>query len=235
VGAVALLTAEVAYPGLTGLILLPAVAIGYRLYRVSGNVAVLWLSLGLLFVAVQAFMEAYINYLIDTRPGFYGSREHFALDALRGFFIVLWAFAQALILAEMSGVQSRWAYYGLPALILVSGTVYTFAVNLGAEVPDASNKLLISSVGRVLGILVPISLLLGSFIIMAVARPTGSRGAWIIGSAFILHALTLPLYPVAKGIGPVTLGLWYAFGGVIPALAALYGFRELAREAQAAA
>ncbi len=229
----ALLSAEVAYPALTGLILVPASLIGLRIYRSSGNVAVLWLSVGLAFVAVQAFLEAFINYRIDTVEGFYGSRAHYALDAIRGIFIVLWAFAQALILVDMAGVQSRMVYYGLPAIVFLSGTVYTLAVNLGADISDPSNKLLISSVGRVMGILVPTSLLLGVFIIVSIARPTGSRGAMIIGLAFLLHAFTLPLYPVAKGLGPVTLGLWYAVGGVIPALAALYGFRTLAREAAA--
>ncbi|MCE4610533.1 MAG: hypothetical protein F7B17_01005 [Desulfurococcales archaeon] len=227
----AIFSPEVVYPSATGVILLASSAIGFRIYRVSGNLAVFWLALGLVFVAAQSFMEAYINYRIDVVEGFYGSRQHYMLDAFRGVLIVLWAFAQALILVDLAGVRERWVYYGLPAVILISGTVYTFAVNLGADIGDPANKILVSSVGRVLGILVPVSLLLGVFIILSIARPTGSRGALVIGVAFILHAVTLPLYSVAKSLGPVTLGLWYAFGGIIPALAALYGFWQLAREA----
>ncbi len=222
---------EALFPAVTGVILVAAAGLGYRIYRVSGNTAVLWLAIGLLFVAVQSFLEAYIEFRALGEEGFFGSREHFALDAVRGFFIVLWAFAQVLILMEMAGVAAAWVYYGLPLLVLIAGTVFTVAVNFVADIPDAENRLLVSSIGRVLGILVPVSLLLGAFIIFSLARPTGSRGAAIIGAAFILHAITLPLYSVAKGLGPATLGLWYAFGGVIPALAALYGFRELAREA----
>lgn len=225
------LTAEILFPAATGAVVVVASAVGYRIYRVSGNTAVLWLSIGLVFVAVQSFLEAYINYRIDVIEGFYGSREHFALDALRGFFIVLWAFAQVLILSEMAGIEARWIYYGFPLLILVAGTVFTVAVNLIAEVPDPRNKLLVSSIGRVLGILVPVSLLLGSYIYYAIARPTGSRGATILAAAFLLHAVTLPFYSVAKSLGVATLGLWYALGGIIPAAAALYGFRALAAEA----
>lgn len=227
----AILAAEILFPAATGVVVVLASMVGYRIYRVSGNTAVLWLSVGLVFVAIQSFLEAYINYRIDAIDGFYGSREHFALDALRGFFIVLWAFAQTLILAEMSGVETRWIYYGFPMLILVAGTVFTVAANLIAEAPDPSNKLLVSSVGRVLGILVPVSLLLGSYIYSAIARPTGSRGATILAAAFLLHAVTLPFYSIAKSLGVATLGLWYALGGIIPAAAALYGFRALAAEA----
>lgn len=224
---------EVLFPAATGLILVAASGLGYRIYRVSGNTAVLWLAVGLLFVAVQSFLEAFIEFRIFSVEGFYGSREHLALDAVRGFFIVLWAFAQVLILLEMAGIAVGWVYYGLPLLVLVAGTVFTVAVNFVADIPDADNRLLVSSIGRVLGILVPVSLLLGAFIIAALARPTGSRGAMVIGAAFLLHAFTLPLYSLAKGLGPATLGLWYAFGGVVPALAALYGFRQLAQEAAA--
>lgn len=222
---------EALFPAVTGLILLAAAGLGYRIYSVSGNTAVLWLALGLLFVAVQSFLEAFIEFRALGEEGFFGSETHFTLDAVRGFFIVLWAFAQVLILMELAGVAAGWVYYGLPLLVLVAGTVFTVAVNFVADIPDAANRLLVSSIGRVLGILVPVSLLLGAFFIAALARPTGSRGAMIIGAAFLLHAFTLPLYSVAKGLGPATLGLWYAVGGVIPALAAVYGFRELAREA----
>ena len=225
------LPVEVLYPAATGIIVLLASAIGVRIYRMSGNRAVLWLSGGLASVAVQAFLETYINYNIIVDEGFYGSRTHYLLDAVRGSFIILWAFAQTLILVEMAAVQSRWVYYGLPLLILVAGTVFTFDVNMLGVMEDPANKLLVSSVGRVLGILVPTSILLGIFMILEVARPVGSRGAFILGLAFIIHALTLPLYSVAKAQGPVTLGLWYAVGGVIPALMALYGFYTLGKEA----
>ncbi len=223
--------AEVIYPAFTGVFTLAASLVAYRIYREGGNPAILWLSMGLFFVSIQSFMESYINYLIDSNEAFYGSRTHYILDAVRGVFIILWASMQALILVEIGGVESRWIYYGFPLMLFIAGTVFTLDVNMLSGIEDPAHRLLVSSIGRVMGILVPISLLLGAFMGLAIARPTGSRGAAIIGAAFIVHALTLPFYPIAKGMGVFALGAWYAIGGLIPALMAVYGFYVLGQEA----
>jgi len=225
---------EVAFPGITGVLLVMAGAVGLRIYRESGNHAILWLSLGLLFVAVQSLMESYVNYKVLTLEGFYGSDEYYLLDAIRGMFIVLWASAQALVLMEMTGTTERWVYYTFPLLIFISGTIYTFAVNIVSDIDNPANRILVSSIGRVMGILIPMALILGSYMIVGLAQPVGSRGALLIGIAFILHGITLPFYSLAKEAGVLTLGMWYAMGGVIPAALAVYGFIVLTREQSAA-
>jgi hypothetical protein len=155
---------------------------------------------------------------------------YYLLDAIRGTFIVLWAMAQAGVLLAMAGVTDKWISIGVPLAFFIAGEVYTLVVNLFSRIADPDHRLFVSSAGRVLGVLVPISILLGIYLIIAVARPTGSRGAAIIGIAFILHAVTLPAYSIAKALGPLALGLWYAFGGLIPAALALWGFRTMFKE-----
>lgn len=225
-----LLPWETMFPGITGILLLIASGIGFRIYKESENLAIMWLSLGLIFVAIQSLMEAYINYLIDTVAGFYGSQRHFLLDAIRGVFIVLWAAMQALVLMEMTGITEKWVYFTFPLLITIAGVVYTFSVNLYSGIEDVQHRILISSIGRVLGILIPMALILGTYMIVGLAQPVGSRGALLIGIGFLLHGITLPFYSFAKEAGVFTLGLWYALGGVIPAALALYGFMVLVRE-----
>ncbi|MCE4603883.1 MAG: hypothetical protein F7B20_02815 [Aeropyrum sp.] len=217
-------------PAITGLILLPASYYGYRTYKSVGNTAVLALAVGLLFVSIQTFMEALINYLIISNPEFYGSNTHYILDAFRGTAIVVWSAAMASIFVETLGVETKWLRIGFPGIVFISGTVFTFSVNLlsGIEVP--SQRLLISSIGRVLGQLVPLALMLGAYFVREIALPTGSRAASIIGLVFLLHGITLPLYSLAKSFGIFTLALWYAAGGIIPAVAAAYGFRLLYQE-----
>ena len=221
---------EVAFPLATGFILLAASAYAAMLYRASGNVAVLWLSMGLVFVALETFTEAYIAHAVATNPAIKFRPEYYFLDAVRGTFIVLWAMAEAGVLLAMAGVQDKWIALGMPVAYFVAGEVYTLVVNLFSKIPDPDHRILVSSAGRVLGVLVPISLLLGIYLILAIARPTGSRGAAAIGTAFILHAVTLPAYSFAKAMGPAALGLWYAVGGIIPAFLALWGFRLMFRE-----
>ncbi len=221
---------EAIYPWATGVILLIGSAYGFRLYRVSGNPAVFWLALGLVFVALEAFSEGYLNYLLVTKPEVLGTQQFYTMDAVRGIFIVLWAMAQAAMMLSVAGVQDRWIGLGLPLIILIAGTVFTVTVNLYSGIADPHQRLLVSSVGRVAGILIPMSMLLGIYMILAIARPTGSRGAALLGVAFILHALTLPAYSPAKASGPIALGLWYAIGGIIPAFIALWGFRVMFQE-----
>ena len=221
---------EAVYPWATGVILLIASGYGFRLYRMSGNPAVFWLATGLIFVALETFSDGYLAYQLDVNPAFLGTMPFYAQDAVRGIFIVLWAMAQAAMLLAIAGVQDRWIALGLPVVILVAGTVYTLTVNLYSGIPDPHHRLLVSSVGRVLGILVPTSILLGVYMLAAIARPTGSRGAALLGIAFLLHAFTLPAYSPAKAAGPVALGLWYAIGGIIPAFVALWGFRVMLQE-----
>ncbi len=225
--------AEIMFPAATGTLVILASLVGGRVYIVSGNRAIMWLSIGLLFVGVQSLLEGYVNYLIDTTEGFYGSREHYFIDAIRGVFIILWASAQALVLIEMSGASEQRWILSLPIVILIAGSTSTFTINLLSGIEDPAHLLLISSIARVVGILIPMAFILGIFMINAIARPTGSRGALIIGVAFLLHAITLPFYSVAKGAGVATLGLWYAIGGIIPAFGTVYGFYQLVKEQEA--
>ncbi len=219
---------EVIYPAATGVILIAASAYAARLYRASGNVAVLWLSLGLFFVALESFAEAYIASVEELKH--INPMQYYFLDFIRGTFIVLWAMAQAGVLLAMAGVTDKWIAIGMPVAFFIAGEVYTLVVNMFSGIPSPDHRILISSIARVLGVLVPISLLLGIYLIIAVARPTGSKGAAIIGTAFILHAVTLPTYSFAKATGVWALGLWYAVGGLIPAALALWGFRVMFRE-----
>ncbi len=221
---------EVVYPVATGVILVLASAYALKLYQVSGNAAVLWLGLGLLFVALQVFMDGYLAYLVASSPAIKGTTYYYFLDAVRGTFIVLWAMAQSGMMLSMAGVQDRWVYLGLPLVILVAGVVYTFTINMLSGIPEPDHRIKISSIGRVMGLLIPVALLLGIYMLAAVARPTGSRGAAFVGIAFIVHALTLPAYPFAKAAGPAALGLWYGLGGVVPSFLALWGFRLMLRE-----
>ncbi len=224
------MSVEIIYPIATGLIILVASTFGIRIYQHSGNRAVAWLAVGLIFVAIQSFMEGFINWRIDVKAAFYGSKEHYILDAIRGIFIILWATAQLLMILELAGIEDKWVYWGVPALITAAGTVFTIDINILSKIPEPSHLLLVSSIGRVLGILIPTSLLLGFYMLVNIARPTGSLGALTISLAFLLHAFTLPTYSIAKGMGPATLGLWYAIGGVIPAFMATLGFHWMAKE-----
>lgn len=218
------------FPAITGVILLGASYYGYHIYRSVGSPVVLALAAGLFSVSIQTFLEAFINYRIVSSPEFYGSQAHYLLDAVRGFAIVFWSGAMASILIETIGVESKWVRFGLPGIIIFSGVVFTIAVNMLSGIEPPSQRILISSIGRVIGQLVPLALLVGAYFLREIALPTGSRAASIIGLALILHGVTLPLYSLAKSFGVVTLGLWYAAGGIIPAVAAAYGFRLLYQE-----
>ncbi|BAN90325.1 hypothetical protein [Aeropyrum camini] len=218
------------FPLATAAATLAASFYAYTAYRNSGSTAALALSAGLFAVFIQAVLESVINVMVLRSPAFYGSSTHYALDAVRGIAIVFWSAAMASVLIETIGVESRWIRLGLPGIVFVSGTVYTLAVNLLSGIEPPSHRLLVSSIGRVLGQLVPLALLAGAYFTRELALPTGSRAAMLIGLAFIMHGFTLPLYSVAKSLGMVTLGLWYAVGGIMPALLAAYGFRLLTEE-----
>jgi len=225
---------EVLYPAATGALLIPAAAYIYAVYRGVGFRPLLVLAAGLLFVAAESFLDAYEASLLLR----YGGWDHvpadsvgvlLAVDTVRGVLIVLWAAAALAFILYTAGVSERYARLA-PAIVAVAGSIETVALNYSGIEP-LSRRILISSAVRVLGVLVPVALAGGGYLLARVWRETRSRSVLAWGLAFTVHGLTLPLYPLAKGAGPTALGLWYLLGGVIPAGLAALGALLLRREA----
>jgi len=235
------LAPEVVFPFATGVLLLAASVFVYGVYRQTGFRGLLYLSLGLLAVAVESFLDGYEAMLLLSVAG--GSWDSvppdklntlLLIDAVRGVFIVVWAAMEVLFTAHLAMTENRLVRQVLPAAILVIGTLETFLLNFSGIEP-ISKRILISSAGRVLGILVPVALATGIYILWKLWREirTPSLLAWGLG--FTLHGLTLPTYTLAKEAGSTALGLWYLFGGVIPAFLAALGAYLLAKESREAA
>jgi len=225
---------EVLYPAATGVLLLPAAAFVYSVYRSVGFRPLLALAAGLAFVAVESFLDAYEASLLLRYGGWDGVPPEavgllLAVDTVRGVFIVAWAAAALAFTLQTVGAGGRLARLA-PALVAAAGVIETVALNYSGIEP-LSKRILLSSAVRVLGILVPVALASGAYLLARVWRETRSRSVLAWGLAFIVHGLTLPLYPLAKGAGPAALGLWYLFGGVVPAGLAALGALLLRREA----
>ena len=232
---------EVLFPALTGIILLPTSAFVYNVYRETGYRPLLVLALGLLFVAIESFLDSYeASRLLALAGGNWDKVPKdalnglLALDAVRGVFIVLWASAEVAFTAMVAGTEKKFYTRTLPAIIAVVGIVETFAVNFSGIEP-VHKRILLSSAGRVLGILVPVAIIAGAYLIAKVYREVGSKSVLAWGLGFLSHGLTLPLYPWAKEAGSAALGLWYLFGGIIPAALAGFGAYLLLQEAREAA
>lgn len=234
---------EVAFPYATGVYLIAASTISLMLYRRSGFRPLLIFSLGLLAVAIESLLDGYeASRLYALAGGEWDAIESAApnsvrgmllLDAVRGVFILLWAAAEVAFTAELIGTEKRLWRIHVPVAIVVVGSILTFAVNFSGVEP-LSFRIELSSALRVLPILIPVPLAAGALVLTRLWRPTGSRGLLMIGVAFILHGATLPFYTIAKAAGSLVLGLWYAFGGLIPVTALMLGLYYTMREAQAA-
>jgi len=229
---------QVAFPYSTGIILFTAAAYVYYVYAKTGNKALLVFSLGLVFVGMESVLDGVVqsrllalaggdwDKLPQLNPGSVNSM--LALDAVRGVFIILWAMMEVMFTAELAGASRTYKVY-IPVAILVIGVVETFTLNF-SHIEPLSRRILISSAGRVLPILVPVALAAGFYILVKLWRPLRSPSLLYFAIAFIIHGSTLPLYSVAKEYGALTLGLWYLFGGVVPALLAVVGSYYLLKE-----
>ena len=232
---------EVLFPYVTGILLLPASAFIYAVYRQTGHKALIYLAIGLLAVAIESFLDGYeATLLINIAGGNWDNVPQDQLgrllwiDAIRGFFIVIWAAMEVAFTANVALTEKKLYRVYLPAAIIIIGFAETIYFNF-SDIQPISKRILISSAGRVLGILVPVALAAGFYILAKLWRElrTNSLLAWGLG--FVLHGLTLPTYVLAKEAGSITLGLWYLFGGIVPAFLAAIGSYLLAQESKEAA
>lgn len=230
---------EISFPYATGIVLIIASAFVYYLYREIGNRALVYLSIGLFMVALESILDGYeASRLLSLANGDWNSlpKSHYTsmlwLDAIRGFFIVLWAMFEVLFTVEILGVEKKSLRVYIPALILIVGFIETVALNFSGIQP-LQKRILVSSAGRVLGILVPVALIAGIYL-LKVYREIRSDSLLFFGLGFFIHGITLPTYSFAKESGALALGAWYTFGGVIPALLAMAGAYKLMSEAKAA-
>ncbi len=227
---------QVAFPYATGVILYIASAYVYYVYTKTANRALLVLSLGFIFVGTESVLDGVVQSRLLALAG--GSWDKLPpshlhgmllLDAVRGVFIILWAMAEVLFTVYLAGVENRLYTVYIPALILVAGVAETFALNF-SHITPIDRRILISSAGRVLGILVPVALITGFYILIKLWRPLRSLSLLYFALGFIIHGFTLPAYSIAKEHGAITLGLWYLFGGVVPSLLAAVGAYYLLKE-----
>ena len=138
-----------------------------------------------------------------------------------------------MVTSFLAGATRKLVTTYIPAAIIVLGGAATFAINF-SDIQPLDKRILISSAVRVLPILVPVSLIAGFYILLKLWRPTRSLSLLLISIGFILHGATLPLYTPAKAQGSLALGLWYAFGGLIPVTAFVLGLYLAVKEAEAA-
>jgi len=232
---------QVAFPYATGVILFIAAAYVYYVYTKTSNKALLILALGFIFVGLESVLDGVTQSKLLALAG--GSWDKIppdklnymlTLDAVRGVFIILWAMMEELFAAYLVGTQKKLYTLYIPILILVVGVSETFALNF-SHIQPLDKRILISSAGRVLGILVPVALIVGFYILLKLWRPLRTLSTLFYGLGFVIHGFTLPAYSPAKELGALTLGLWYLFGGVFPALLAMLGSYYLLKEFEAAA
>ncbi len=219
---------EIIFPYATGVVLLFAIAVILAIWRRLGVTALLYLALGLLFVAIESFLDGYEATIVLGYGGWNSVPADkvnglLALDAVRGVFIVLWAAVEFLFAFMIGGQENKKLTYGLPALVAVAGTLQTVYFNFYYNAPDLDTRIFTSSAVRVLVFLVPAALFAGAYILYTLYRETGTRSSLLYGLGFLAHGITLPFYSAAKEAGPAFLGLWYALGGVVPALLAALG------------
>ena len=227
--------AEQLFPYATAAFLYLSAVIAYMIYRRTGFEASLILFLGILAVATQSVMDGYISGRLIGWGGWDNVpsaelRFLLFLDGVRGVLIMAWAAAEVLFVLELANRRGTVEYFVAPLSILVGGILWTFMTNFSGIEP-VSTRILLSSAGRVLGILVPVALLVGAYILVKMWRVTRDPASLSMGVGFIIHGVTLPLYTVAKETGALTLGLWYAFGGVIPSALLVLGLYLLTRQA----
>ena len=225
---------EIVFPYLTGIVLFLTVAIILYIYKRVGVPALLVLAIGLLSVALESILDGYEASLVLGYGGWNKVPQNalpglLALDTVRGIFIVIWAGLEILFVFMLGGVERKSVLYGLPSLVIILGTIQTIVFNYRNE-PNLETRIFISSAVRVLVFLVPAALFAGVYVLYRIYMATGTRSSLLYGIGFITHGLTLPFYSLAKEYGPITLGLWYSLGGVIPALLAAVGSWYLEKE-----
>ncbi|MCE4625779.1 MAG: hypothetical protein F7C35_07970 [Desulfurococcales archaeon] len=230
---------EIAFPYATGAILLIGIAIIAYIYRKLGNPALLVLMIGLFSVAMESFLDGYEaqqllpygaswNNVPTERIGYM-----LTIDVIRGIWIIIWAAMEFMFAFMLGGTENKKLLYGLPAAVLIFGTAETvyFDLYYGANTLDLETRIFVSSAIRVLVFLVPAALFAGAYILYNLYRELATKSSLLYGLGFIIHGLTLPFYSISKEHGSITLGLWYALGGVIPALLATLGSYYLMKEA----
>lgn len=228
---------EIAYPYGTFVVLLLASIFVLYVYKKVGHKALLWLGLGLLWVGLESLLDGYeASKLLALAGGSWNNLESsylnsmLALDAVRGVFIILWAAFEVLFAAEILGVERKSVKVYIPAAIIVVGTIWTIALNF-SHITPLDKRILISSAGRVLGILVPVALITGAYL-LKVYKEIRSTSLLLFGLGFLIHGATLPTYSLAKESGSLALGAWYLLGGIVPALLAAAGAYYLFKESE---
>ena len=233
--------AEIIFPYLTGLVLFISVAVILMVYRRIGVPALLVLAIGLLAVGLESVFDGYeasLRLAYDPQGSWDAIPQDrlgyvLAVDTIRGIFIVIWAAMELLFVFMIAGMENKAVKYGLPAAVLILGTLETIIMNYRPVYP-LDTRIFQSSAIRVLVFLVPSALFAGMYILYTLYREAGTRSSLVWGIGFIVHGLTLPFYPMAKEAGSIALGLWYSFGGVIPALLVILGALYLEKEVKEA-
>jgi len=228
--------AEIVFPYITGAILILAALAVYYAYRKTGSKPLLYLSIGLIFVGIESLLDGYEASLLARYAGGDWNRlpqqylgEMLALDVIRGIFIILWAAMELVFVAALAGSENKTVTIGLPAAIVVLGIIETVGLDY-SHIQPLEHRIFVSSAVRVLVFLVPTAIAAGLYILAKLYRDVGSTSLLLFGLGFLIHGFTLPFYSIAKEKGPVTLGLWYALGGIIPSLLAAAGAFALERE-----
>lgn len=228
---------EILFPYTTGFVLILATGFVLYVYNRIGHKALLWLGAGLLAVAIESILDGYeAGRLLALSGGSWNAlpqqylTKMLVIDAVRGFFIIIWAAMEVLFAADILAVENKYVRLYVPVAIIIVGFIETIALNFSGITP-LDKRILISSAGRVLGILVPVALITGLYL-LKVYREIRSNSLLFFGLGFFIHGITLPTYSLAKESGSLALGAWYTFGGVIPAILAAIGAYYLLRESE---
>ncbi len=224
---------EIIFPYATAIVLYITVPIILAVWRRIGVSALAALALGFLFVGIESTLDGYEAGLVLSQGGWNSIPASnlgyvLAVDTIRGIFIILWAGMEILFVFMLAGLSDKRVLYGVPALIIVAGIVETVYFNYRNYYP-LDERIFISSAVRVLIFLVPTALFAGGYLLYSIYLNVGTKSSLLYGLGFLTHGLTLPFYSMMKE-NPITLGIWYALGGVIPALLAAMGTIMLERE-----
>lgn len=219
------------YPLFTGIILFGASFIALGLYADTKVRSNLVLGLGLMFVGVNSLMESVVVLQSMNITGFESTYIFLIEDTVRAVFIMLWAGMEILFALT---VTERWSMSRrmIPVVVVLTASLIpTFYLNLvcGESIVFGLKAWVLSSYLRVLVFLVPIPLIVGVYLLLKLYRPLKTLGPLLLSTAFIIHGVTLPLYPILKG-SEVLLALWYGFGGIVPGLVATQGIRLISKE-----
>lgn len=219
------------YPLFTGIILFGASFTALGLYADTKVRSNLVLGLGLMFVGTNSLMESVIVLQSLSIAEFESTYLFLIEDSVRAVFIMLWAGMEILFALT---VTERWSMDRrmIPVVaVILASLIPTFYLNLiyGESIVFGLKAWVLSSYFRVLVFLVPIPLIVGIYLFFKLYKPLKTQGPLLLSIAFIIHGVTLPLYPILKS-SEVLLALWYVFGGIIPGLVATQGIRLISKE-----